>query len=304
MTVQNFKATLWEGALLANFHSVSVADAVSTKPTKIQGNKVIFNRVGAGTIKDYEGTIAWDEINTTPIEMTFDKKKYFAFSLDDCDKVQLVADVMGATTAEHAAVLAETYDRDFYATLTAGVNSSNKIGTSGSKKDVSSQNIYDYIVDLGTILSKKKVPKKDRYVTVDAEILGLLSKDRRFTSNPTVLQNGVVEGQIINTLQVVCSEEKPANQIVAHYKGAIGAAKQLDEMEAMRLQSSFADGVRGLCMYGSKVLRDDAIAVLFYNVVPTDQVVPTKVEIVNEKTKVEITNDTSNPVNTKEVVGG
>lgn len=295
MSVANFKATLWEGALLANFHSVSVADAVSTKPTKIQGNKVIFNRVGAGTIKDYEGTIAWDEINTTPIEMTFDKKKYFAFSLDDCDKVQLVADVMGATTAEHAAVLAETYDKDFYTTLAAGVKSGNKIGTSGSKKDVSSLNIYDYIVDLGTILSKNKVPKTDRYVTVDAEILGLLSKDRRFTANPVVLQNGVVEGQIINGMKVVCSEEKPANQIVAHYKGAIGAAKQLDEMEAMRLQTSFADGVRGLCMYGSKVLRDDAIAVLFYNVIPTDQVAPTKVEI---------TNSTSNPVNTKEVVGG
>ena len=227
--------------------------------------------------------------------MTFDKKKYFAFSLDDCDKVQLVADVMGATTAEHAAVLAETYDKDFYTTLAAGVKSGNKIGASSSKKDVSSLNIYDYIVDLGTILSKNKVPKTDRYVTVDAEILGLLSKDRRFTPNPVVLQNGVVEGQTINGMKVVCSEEKPANQIVAHYKGAIGAAKQLDEMEAMRLQTSFADGVRGLCMYGSKVLRDDAIAVLFYNVIPTDQVAPTKVEI---------TNSTSNPVNTKEVVGG
>lgn len=294
MSVANFKATLWEGALLANFHSVSVADAVSTKPTKIQGNKVIFNRVGAGTIKDYEGTIAWDEINTTPIEMTFDKKKYFAFSLDDCDKVQLVADVMGATTAEHAAVLAETYDKDFYTVLAAGVKSTNKIGTSSSKKDVSSVNVYDYIVDLGTILSKNKVPKADRYVTVDAEILGLLSKDRRFTPNPVVLQNGVVEGQTINGMKVVCSEEKPVNQIVAHWKGAIGAAKQLDEMEAMRLQTSFADGVRGLCMYGSKVLRDEAIAVLFYNVISTDQVTPTKVEI---------TNTTSNPVNTKEVAG-
>lgn len=227
--------------------------------------------------------------------MTFDKKKYFAFSLDDCDKVQLKSDVMGATTAEHAAVLAETYDKDFYTTLAAGVNAKNKIGSTPSKKDVSSLNVYDYIVDLGTMLSKNKVPKTDRYVTVDAEILGLLSKDRRFTSNPVVLQNGVVEGQTINGMKVVCSEEKPANQIVAHYKGAIGAAKQLDEMEAMRLQTSFADGIRGLCMYGSKVLRDDAIAVLFYNVVPTDQVTPTKVEI---------TNTTSNPVNTKEVVGG
>lgn len=292
MTVANFKATLWEGALLANFHSVSVADAVSTRPSKIQGNKVIFNRVGAGAIKDYVGTIAWDEINTTPIEMTFDKKKYFAFSLDDCDKVQLVADVMGATTAEHAAVLAETYDKDFFTTLAAGVKSTNKIGSSTGKKDISSVNIYDYIVDLGTILSKNKVPKADRYVTVDAEILGLLSKDRRFTPNPVVLQNGVVEGQTINGMKVICSEEKPAGQIVAHYKGAIGAAKQLDEMEAMRLQTSFADGVRGLCMYGSKVLREEAIAVLFYNVIPTDQVAPTKVEIANT---------TANPVNTKEV---
>lgn len=294
MSVNNFKATLWEGALLANFHSVSVADAVSTKPAKVQGNKVIFNRVGAGTIKDYEGTVSWDEINTTPIEMTFDKKKYFAFSLDDCDKVQLVADVMGATTSEHAAVLAEVYDKDFYATLVAGVSTSNKIGSTSAKKDISSLNVYDYIVDLGTVLSKRKVPKNNRYVTVDAEILGLLSKDRRFTPNPVVLQNGIVEGQIINGLQVVCSEEKPANQIVAHYKGAIGAAKQLDEMEAMRLQNSFADGVRGLCMYGSKVLRDDAIAVLYYNAVPTDQTTPTKVEI---------TNSASNPVNTKEVTG-
>lgn len=294
MSVNNFKATLWEGALLANFHSVSVADAVSTKPTKIQGNKVIFNRVGAGAIKDYEGSISWDEINTTPIEMTFDKKKYFAFSLDDCDKVQLVADVMGATTAEHAAVLAETYDKDFYTTLVSGVKSTNKIGSASAKKDVSSVNIYDYIVDLGTILSKNKVPKTDRYVTVDAEILGLLSKDRRFTPNPVVLQNGIVEGQVINGLKVVCTEEKPANQIVAHYKGAIGATKQLDEMEAMRLQNSFADGVRGLCMYGSKVLREDAIAVLYYNAVPTDQVTPTKVEIANTK---------ENPVNTKEVTG-
>lgn len=91
MSVQNFKPTLWEGALLHNFHSVSTADAVCVKPSEINGNKVIFNRVGAGTIKDYEGTIEWDDINTTPIEMTFDKKKYFAFSLDDCDKAQTKA---------------------------------------------------------------------------------------------------------------------------------------------------------------------------------------------------------------------
>ena len=295
MSVESFKPTLWEGALLHNFHSVSTADAVCVKPAEIKGSKVTFNRVGAGTIKDYTGSVDWDEIDTTPIEMTFDKKKYFAFSLDDCDKVQLKADVMTATTQEHAAGLAETYDRDFYTTLSEGAKSANKIGSSSTKKKVTHANIYDYIVDLGTMLSKQKVPRTERFVTVDAEILGLLSKDKRFTENPQVLANGVVNGQIINGMQVVCTEEKPANIVIAHHRSAIGAAKQLDEMEAMRLQSAFADGIRGLCMYGSKVLRDEAIAVLYYEIGTAADIDPINVLVANTA---------ENPVHTKEAAGG
>lgn len=284
MSVDKFKKTLWEGALLANFHSVSIADAMSTKPSKIDGNKVIFNRVGAGQVKDYEGSVSWDEINTTPIEMTFDKEKYFAFSLDDCDRVQLAGDVMTATTEEHSAVLAEVYDKDFLATLAAGVKTGNKIGSVSSKVKLTQYNVYDYIVDLATILSKNKVPKTDRFVTVNAEVLGLLSKDRRFTPNPNVLVNGFVEGQKIAGLQVMCSEEKPADQITAHHKSAIGAAKQLDGMEAMRLQNSFADGIRGLCKYGSAVLREEAVAVLHHTIGTVADIPATKVEVTNTVT--------------------
>lgn len=290
MSVENFKPTLWEGALIHNFHSVSIADVLSTKPAEIKGNKVIFNRIGSGTIKDYEGAIAWDDVNTTPVEMTFDKKKYFAFSLDDCDKVQLKGDVMMATTKEHAAVLAEIYDKDFFIALEGGTTM--KIGSKSSKVKLTPQNTYDKIVDMGTLLSEKKVPKTERYVTVNAAILGLLSKDKRFTDNPTVLENGVVEGQRINGMQVMCSQELPANTLIAHHISAIGAAKQLDEMEAMRLQSSFADGIRGLCMYGDKVLRDDASVALYYEVGTAEDIDPINVRVANTEAQ---------PVFTKEV---
>jgi len=296
MSVENFKPTLWEGSLLYNFHQVSVADALCTRPASVQGNKVIFNRIGSGTVKDYEGKVEWDAINTTPIEMTFPKKKYFAFSLDDVDKAQLRNDVMNGTTAEHSALLAETYDTDFFAVLAAGASTGNKIGSASSKKKLDKYNVYDYIVDMGTKLGKNKVPKTERFCTVDSEILGLLSKDPRFTSNPKVLQNGVVDGQTIGGMQIVCTECKPANQIIAHHRSAIGAAKQLDEMEAMRLQSAFADGVRGLCMYGAKELRTEAIVTLFYEVVPTEDMVQT--------VKVEVTNSENNPIPTKEATTG
>lgn len=289
MSVENFKPTLWEGSLLYNFHNTSVVEQLCTKPASVQGDKVIFNRVSAGSVKDYTGTIDWDEINTTPIEMTFPKRKYFAFSLDDCDKAQLKADVMNATTAEHSAKLAEVYDADFFIELAN--NTKNKIGSKTQKIDVSSLNIYDYIVDLGVLLGKNKVPKANRFCTVTSEILGLLSKDPRFTSNPNVLANGIVEGQTIGTMQIVCSEELPANTIVAHHKSAIGAAKQLQELEALRLQNSFSDGVRGLCMYGSKILRDEAIATLYYNVVPTAETV--------KKVNVVVANTEENPIPTK-----
>lgn len=292
MSVENFKPTLWEGALIHNFHQVSVADALCTKPTSIQGSKVIFNRIGAGTINDYEGTVDWKAISTTPIEMTFPKKKYFAFSLDDVDKVQLKGDVMNATTAEHAALLAETYDTDFFITLATGADTKNKLGSASSKKEVSQYNLYDYIVDLGVLLGKQKVPKTERFCTVDTELLGLLSKDPRFTSNPKVLANGIVEGATIGGMQIVCTECKPANQIIAHHRSAIGAAKQLDEMEAMRLQGSFADGIRGLCMYGAKELRTEAIAVMYYTVVPTNQAMKT--------VRVEVANTEDNPIPTKD----
>lgn len=292
MSVDNFKPTLWEGALIANFHSVSIADVLATKPTEIKGNKVIFNRIAGGTLKDYEGQVDWEDINTTPVEMLFDKKKYFAFALDDVDKVQLRSEVMTATTKEHAAVLAETYDKDFFAALEAGTKI--KIGSAGTKKKVTPASAYDYIVDMGTELSKKKVPKTNRFVTVNAEYLGLLSKDKRFTANPKVLENGVVEGQTINGMQVMCSEELPKNIVLANHKSAIGAAKQLEEMEAMRLQSKFADGIRGLCVYGDKVLRDDASVALYYEIGTSADDAPVSVVI---------SNTDKNPVHTKEVAG-
>ena len=39
--------------------------------------------------------------------------------------------------------------------------------------------------------------------------------------------------------------------------------EQITETEALRLQTTFADGVRGLHVYGAKLVRPDAIAVAY-----------------------------------------
>ena len=267
MSVTSFKKAIWEGSLIANFHQVSISDAITTAPIDSNGSKVTFNRVGVGAVKDYTGTVAWDEINTTPIELIFAQKKYYAFSCDDADKVQLAGELLGATTMEHAAVLAEVIDAYVLGIAQTGVKTANKIGLVGTPISITKvTQAYDLVVDLGTKLSKAKTPVTDRFVVMDSDFLNLLQKDARFTINPVVLANGIVDGTSINGMTLVISEQVGEGKVVAMHKTSVGYGKQLDEMEAMRLQTAFADGIRGLAVYDACVLRDDSVAVLYYKV--------------------------------------
>ncbi len=258
-----FKRTLWEATILNQYHNVSVADAICVKPVSKQGEKVVFSVVGEGAVKDYEGTVTYDEATTTDVELIFDKKKYFAIKMDDVDKAQTNLPVLQENTEQHAALLAEKVDTDV---LAKAVSEAGKTLTNST---VNASNIYDQIVDMGTELSKNKAPKSNRFVVVNAEILGLLAKDPRFTANPVVLANGIVEGQIINGLQVVSSEELPASKIFAMHKSALGYDKILDKVEHLRLESSFGEAVRGLGVYGAKVLRPKGIVALNYTIAET-----------------------------------
>lgn len=265
MSISSFLKTVWEARLLKQYSKASIAEVITTAPISIEGKTMKFNKAGAVDIKDYEGKVDWDEISTSAVDINMDQKKYFAFSVDDVDAVQASGDLVDGHTSNASAGINE--DTDSYVLgLYTDAHADNVIGTDAVPVTLNKGNVYDYIVDLGTKLSKKKAPKTDRYVTVNAEVLGLLAKDDRFTRQPVVLENGIVEGQKINGLQVVASEELNTVDgklhIVANHKGAIGYGKQVDEMEALRLQNKFGDGVRGLTVYGASVLRPEGVAVL------------------------------------------
>ncbi|HFK1403106.1 TPA: phage capsid protein [Bacillus cereus] len=272
MSVATFIPTIWEARLMANFHKRSIADLITTKPAKIEGNKIIFNRVGAVNVKDYSGSVEWDDTNPSKVEINMDQKKYFAFKVDDVDAVQAAGDLIDPHTQEAGSVLQETVDT-FVLGLYTGAHKDNIIGTDSAAIELSPKNAYDYIVDLNTTLNMKKVPKTDRFTIINSQVLGLLSKDDRFTKQPVILENGVVEGQVINGSQIVVSEEihntSGKYKILALHKSGIGHGKQLNETEAQRLQNSFADGVRGLMVYGAGVLRSESLAVLTATIAPT-----------------------------------
>lgn len=264
MSVNSFKSTIWEARLLENYKKASVAERVTTKPVRLEGEKAVFNRIGASKVKDYEGTVSWDAAETSPVELAFDQKKYFAVTVDDVDAVQASGDVLDQYMTEEAEAFAESADA-YVMGLYTEAHEDNKVGDDTTPIEVTAANAYDTIVNLGVKLSKQKAPMAGRYVMVNAEVLGLLEKDPRFTATPEYRDNGIVEGQKINGMQVVVTEEVHQvgdnHKIMAVARGGVGYGKQIDKMEAMRLENSFADGVRGLAVYGATALNPKGIAV-------------------------------------------
>ena len=249
MAVTNFIPQIWEARLMAKFHERSVGQLITTAPTKIEGNKIIFNKVSDIALKDYEGSVSFDDLTTSKVELPMDVKKYWAFKVDDVDAVQAAGALIDPHVAEAGYGLQEATDKLI---LDEALKTSHT---------VEGEKAYDVIVKANTQLNKHKVPKADRYVVVNAEALEELHLDSRFTANYTILENGVIEGAKINGVQLVFSEELNGGEfaIVALHKSAIGFGKQLEETEAMRLQNAFADGVRGLQVCGVKTLREEAV---------------------------------------------
>lgn len=230
--------------------------------------------------------------------LTIDQAKYFYFAVDDVDRAQAKPKVMSAAMREAAWGLADATD-NFLATLLSGAvdtanqldnNGTRVIGTGGTDSDA-----YETLVDLKVALDKGKVPSRDRWVVFDPNFLGALLKDPRFTSfgqsaNLMLARNGpgtnmtadetpqvtgkvdLGGGALSKMVGMDCyvslnvpttgSGSTTTYTIIAGYKGAASYAESIPEgqPEAYRLQTGFSDAVRGLHVYGGKVVRSNAIA--------------------------------------------
>lgn len=266
MSVDSFKKEIWETALIEEYDRLSLVEAITTSPTSVEGKTAHFNVAGDITVSDYEGTVNWEDLDTEPIDLTYDKKKYFAFTLDDVDKAQLSADVMQPSLRTGANKIKKGVDVDVFNEIVA--NTTLKIGnsTTGKKTISTPEEAYDYIVDLGTKLDENDVPEDGRYIIGRPDFVNLLAKDKRVIDNAQVLPNGIVQGMEVNGMQVAKSNNVPAGIVIATNKLATGFGKQIEEVEAMRLQNSFKDGMRGLTVYGAKTLRPKSSAILYYTI--------------------------------------
>lgn len=268
MSVNTFKKELWETALIESFKEISTADLITAKPTSVDGKVAHFNVASLTTgLQKYTGTVDYENINTTGIDLFFDKSEYFAVALDDVDRVQLAGDIMSSVVTDEAYNVKVSIDQAIYKEAIAGAKPANVIGSASAKERITNfSEAYDFIVDLGTKLDENKVPTTGRYIIAPPEFVNLLAKDSRVLDNANVLPNGIVQGMDVNGIKVIKTADIEKGKVLVLHNSAVAFGKQIDKMEALRLEKAFADAVRALVQYGVKTLRPEAIAVLHYEI--------------------------------------
>ncbi|MEI2392202.1 P22 phage major capsid protein family protein [Priestia megaterium] len=239
------------------------------------GNTVTINTLGDVTIGDYTKNNNMNEPETLDDEdrtLTITESKYFNFQVDDIDKAQQNPKVMGQAMQNAAYGLKNVADK-FIASHY--VDALSTIGTDASPLLPTAKEAYEYLVDLSVALDEKDVPEEGRFVVVPPWYEGLMLKDDRFVKagnlpSDTRLLNGQIgRAAGFNVLKsnnvpkiAAASGVEENYKVIAGHNIAWSYAEQINQVEAYRPESRFADALKGLHLYGTKVVRPEALAVL------------------------------------------
>ena len=141
------------------------------------------------------------------------------------------------------------------------------------------------IARMGRLLDQQNVDSRGRWIVLDPIFIEMLKDEDSRVMNADFGGTGLLNGLVLNNLhgfRVYVSNNLPsvgtgagtsgtANQntnygvIVAGHDSAVATAEQINKVESYRDPDSFADIVRGMHLYGRKILRPEAIVTAKYN---------------------------------------
>jgi len=275
----DFIPTVWAGRLLTAlqkslvYGQAGVANRDYEGEILAAGNTVKIASVGDVSIGDYtkDTDIGDPDILTDDEQtLTIDQQKYFNFYVDSIDRAQQNVNVLDEAMRRAGWQLRDAADTFLAGIMDAAVPTGNKIGSLTTPKVPTKDDAYEYLVDLSVLLDEANAPIDGRFVVVPAWFHGLLLKDERFISSGTNVGDaarrnaevGEAAGFSILKSNNVPNTGAAKYRIFAGHSIATAYVEQIIDVQTYKPEKRFGDAVKGLHVYGAKVVRPEALAVL------------------------------------------
>ncbi|MBK9215104.1 MAG: P22 coat protein - protein 5 domain protein [Chloracidobacterium sp.] len=240
---------------------------------KEAGNTVKIASIGEVTIDDYTKDTDISEpesLTDTEQNLLIDQAKYFNFYVDSIDRAQQNVNVLDEAMRRSAWGLRDVADSFLAGLMAAAVPVGNTIGSTLTPEVPTKETAYEYLVDLGVKLDEANTPIDSRFVVVPAWFHGLLLKDERFIKagtrmSDTALKNGEVgeaAGFAILKSNNVPNTSGAKYKIIAGHSRGTAYVEQVVDLQNYKPEKRFGDAVKGLHVYGAKVVRPTCLAML------------------------------------------
>ena len=271
----NFIPEVFSKLLQAKFYKKPILPVISNTDYEGeisgQGEKVTIRTVPAVTINNYTGTITTQELTTAKVEMLIDRSKYYSFKVDDVLAAQADINMLEGASSDASEGMRIAVETDVLAAAVTGAT------TIGSQTTITASNILAQILAISTSLDELSIPEEGRFIVLNPAQISLLKQSELrqayLTGDSTSpLRNGKVG--MVDRFNVYQSNMlyKPAaggdagyTHVLAGHPKALSFASQFTNTETVRMESTFGDQVRGLKVFGSKVVTPDALVVGKWN---------------------------------------
>ena len=287
----NFIPEIWSGKLIENFYDATVLAAISNTDYEGEirqyGDTVNIRTSPEVTIREYvKGqTLTVETPDKPKIQLLIDKGEYFACVEDDVDKVQSDINLMDTWSKDASEKMKIKIDQRVLTDLLPDIVATNKGATAGAKtasfnlgttgaplvvtKDgaAATTAVVDLIVDMGTVLDEANAPEGGRFLVIPAKMANLIKKSELKDASlsgdaQSIVRNGRLG--MIDRFTLYVSHNLYASagkfNIIAGHKMGFTFASQMTNMETLRAESTFGNIVRGLQVYGYKVVKGEALS--------------------------------------------
>ncbi len=235
---------------------------------KNQGDKVkIITPADVAISTLSSSNITYKELEPTSQDLVIDQKKFFAFKINDVAQVQSNADIMEAHLKNAKKAIEEVQDA-YILSLHTEVDKDNVVGDETTAVTLDKSTIYSKFVELALCLKNSNAISAGvrPWVVINPTIESYLLQSSEFIGAHNVADETLREGAIgrIAGMDVLVStnltDVSGKYYVLAGTNEAITFASQLSKIESLRDKDSFSDLVRGLYLYGAKVVQPKALA--------------------------------------------
>ena len=296
-----FLPSVYSKKVLNFFRKAAVVEAITNTDYAGEissfGDSVKIIKEPVISVSDYTRNTDTTETRLTDqeISLVVDSAKAFKFIVDDIETNMSHVNFKEVASSSAAYALKDSYDAAVLATMFSGVSTSSPDHTLGADNATDlGAGVYDGTgnIDLGVsgetdpldllarmarLLDEQNVPEEGRWFVGSPdfyEVLGqsaskLLSVD--FNAGQGSIRNGLVSSGKLRGFDMyksnnIASTSNAAGKCMGGHMSSTATANTILSTEVLRDPTSFGDIVRGLHVYGAKVLRTEALVSAFYGI--------------------------------------